>query len=153
MIGNFIDNHYLMDKITLRDKLMNQMGGGDGYGDSIFNKYIHLVIGIILIVLGIILIKSEEEWGEINGIIKNMKQNDENSYWLLVEYNVSDTQFIKKVIGYNNNYKINDNIKISYNKTNPNIIKLYKFNYKYIGMIVGLIGIFTIIGIIYQNQE
>lgn len=149
MIENFIDNHYLMDKITLRDKLMNQTGGGD----SIFYKYVHFVIGIILIILGIILIKSEEEWGEIDGIIKNIKQNDENSYWLLIEYNVSNTQFIKKVIGYNNNYKINDNIKISYNKTNPNIIKLYKFNYKYIGLIVDLIGIFTIFGFIYQNQE
>ena len=125
MGGNFIDNHFLMDKITLRDKLMNQTGGGEDGGDSIFYKYVHVVIGIILIVLGIILIKSEEEWGEINGIIKNMKWNDENSYWLLVEYNVSNTQFIKKMIVYDNNYKISDNIKISYNKTNPNIIKLY----------------------------
>ena len=144
MMKNFIDNHYLMDKITLRDKLMNQTSGG-GEGDSIFYKYVHLVIGIILIILGIILIKAEEEWGEINGLIKNMKLNDENSYILLVEYNVSNIKFIKKVIGYNNNYKINDNIKILYNKTNPNIIKLYKFNYKYIGLIIGLIGLFTII--------
>ena len=144
-----------MDKITLRDKLMNQTGGCGG--DSIFNKYIHLVIGILLIVLGIILIKSEEEWVEIDGLVKNMKLNDENSYILLVKYNVLDTHFLKKVIvnnnNNNNNYKINDNIKILYNKSNPNIIKLYKFNYKYIGWIIGLIGIFTIIGFTYQNQE
>jgi len=93
MIKNFIDNHFLMDKITLRDKLMNQTGGGD----NIFNKYVHYVIGIILIVIGIILIKSEDEWEEIDGLVKNINciNNNENSCNLLVEYNISNTQFIK----------------------------------------------------------
>ena len=43
---------------TLKEKLMNQTGGGD----SIFNMYIHYIIGIILIVLGIILIKLPEKY-------------------------------------------------------------------------------------------
>lgn len=140
MIENFISNHYLMDKITLKDKLMNQTGGGD----TIFNMYIHYIIGIILIVLGIILIKSQEEWGKTTGIVKNIFV-EKDSLNLLLEYNVSNNKFIRNTISQGENYKIGDQIDILYDKINPNIIKLHEFNYKYIGIIIGIIGIFTFI--------
>jgi hypothetical protein len=143
MFNNFIENHYMMDKTTIKDKLMNQTGGGDTY----FNMYIHYFIGIILLVVGIMLIKSYEEWEKTTGIIRGIQLNsDGKSYSMLIEYIVSNTKLLKRVIesGKNNNYKINDEIIIYYDKNEPNIFKIHQFNYKYIGMIVGIIGLCTL---------
>ena len=142
MFNNFIENHYSMDKMTIRDKLMNQTGGGDIY----FNMYIHYFIGIILLVIGLMLIKSTEELEKTTGIIRNIQINpDDKSYNLIVEYNVSNTKLVRRVTGYkNNNYEINDEITIYYDKNEPNICKIHQFNYKYIGTIILIIGLFTL---------
>ena len=142
MFNNFIENHYSMDKMTIRDKLMNQTGGGDIY----FNMYIHYFIGIILLIVGLMLIKSTNELEKTTGIIRNIQINpDDKSYYIQVEYNVSNTKLIRRVTGYKNyNYKINDEITIYYDKNEPNICKIHQFNYKYIGIIILIIGLFTL---------
>ncbi len=143
MLDNFIENHYKMDKITIKDKLMNQTGGGD----TIFNMYIHYFIGIILLVVGVMLIKSHDEWIKTNGTIRNTYSNaDGKSFNIIVEYIVSNTKLVKRVVeqGKNTNYKINDSIELYYNKNEPNICKIHQFNYNYIGMLIAIIGICTL---------
>ncbi len=139
MFNNFVENHYSMDKITIRDKLMNQSGGGD---NPIYN-YIHLIIGIVLIVIGIMLYKVQDQWEKTTGIIINMEKNKNNSI-LLIEYKVLDTRFVKKITIPELGYKIGDKIDILYVKVDPNIIKINELNYKYIGTIILIIGLLTL---------
>ncbi len=143
MFNNFVQNHYSMDKMTIKDKLMNQTGGSDIY----FNRYIHLIIGLVLIVIGIMLYKSNEEFVKTTGKIINIQLNpDSKSLNLLVEYNVLNTKLIRRVTehGKNNNYNLNDEITIYYDKNEPNICKIHQLDYKYIGIIIGIIGLLTL---------
>lgn len=142
MLENFISNHYSMDKITIREKLMNQNGGGDKSDNPIYN-YIHWIIGIVLIVIGIMLFKVQEHWEKTIGIIINQVQNKNHSI-LLVEYKVLDTRLVKKIISPEITYKTGDKIDILYEKIDPNIIKLNELNYNYIGWILIIIGLFTL---------
>ncbi len=148
MLENFISNHYSMDKMTIRDKLMNQSGGGD---NPIYN-YIHWIIGIVLIVIGIMLFKVQEHWEKTTGIIINQVQNKNHSI-LLVEYKVLDTRLVKKIISQEIGYKIGDSIDILYEKVDPNIVKLNELNYKYIGGILIIIGIFILGYKIYDKDN
>jgi uncharacterized membrane protein len=139
MFNNFIENHYSMDKMTIRDKLMNQTGGGD----NLIYNYIHLIIGIVLIVIGIMLYNVQDQWEKTTGMIINMEKN-KNSSILLIEYKVFETILIKKITSPEIGYKTGDKIDILYEKVDPNIIKLNELNYKYIGTIILIIGLFTL---------
>jgi len=142
MIDNFISNHYLMDKITIKDKLMNQRGGGN----IIINTCFQYIIGIILIIIGFLLYNSQDQWGKTIGTITTVNCDLKKCYYT-VEYSVYNIIFNKNIVNKvnYNNYKISDKIEIIYNKTDPNIFKLYEFNYKYIGIIISLIGLLSII--------
>lgn len=140
MIEDFISNHFLMNKVTIRDKLMNQIGGGD----SLMNNSIHYIIGIILLIIGFLLYNSQDQWGKTIGVISNVKCNL-NVCDSLVKYSVGEINFTKILVSQENIYKVSDHVEIIYDKINPNIFKLHEFNYKYIGVIIMIIGIFTII--------
>lgn len=132
-----------MDKITIKDKLMNQSGGG---GNNITNYFFHYIIGIILIIIGFLLYNSQDQWGKTIGTITSVNCDSKKCH-CTVEYSVYNIIFNKNIVNkiYVNNYKISDKIEIIYNKTDPNIFKLYEFNYKYMGIIILLIGLFSII--------
>lgn len=140
MIDNLINNHYLMDKITIRDKLNNQRGGGN---DNIINFCFHYIIGIILIIIGFLLYNSQDQWTKTTGKIIDVNCNFD-SCASTIKYNVNNIEFKKNIVNLGKPYKVSDMIEVIYDKTNPNIFKLYEFNYKYIGIIILLIGLFTL---------
>lgn len=141
MIDNLINNHYLMDKITIRDKLMNQRGGGN---ESILNFCFHYIIGLILIVIGFLLYNSQDQWERTIGTIIAIDCNFDACI-SLIKYSVNNIEFKKNIVNLGKTYKVSDRVEVIYDKTNPNIFKLHEFNYKYIGIIILLIGLFIFV--------
>jgi hypothetical protein len=139
MINRILQQHYKLDTIQLKDKLI-QNGGGNSY-----IEYMNLIIGIIIIILGLLIFNSNMYWKTTTGVITNIK-NENNYLNILISYDIDNQNFNKYIKILNNySYKIDDIIKINYDINNPNIIKLHKFNYEYIGIIIIIIGIFVII--------
>lgn len=145
MMRDFISNHYQMDKTTIRDKLMIQSGGGD----NMWSGILHLLIGIILITVGFILYKSQNQWNKTDAKILEIIPN--NKYLnLKISYQISEStninSIIKNVTVPKSDYRLNEEITIYYDKSDPNIIKVKELNYKYLGIIIGTIGVLSLAG-------
>jgi hypothetical protein len=138
MLDKIISQHYKLYEIKLKDKFI-QHGGG--------NTYINLFISTIIIIIGIILISTNHFYNKTNAVIKNINNKD-NETNLTLLYNINNINFTKNITtNKHNNYKINDIIEINYDINNPNIIKINKFNYLIIGIILIIIGMFIITNI------
>lgn len=139
MIEQLLEQHYNLDKLLIKDKLI-QGGGGSSY-----LYYINLLIGIILITIGMMCMFYDKFWevteAKILGIKNGLYETD-----LLIGYDVDNKFFTKLIsISSKSKYNIGDKINIHYEKKDPNIIKLTMYNHKIIGLLLGLIGIYLII--------
>lgn len=139
MIEQLLEQHYNLDRLLIKDKLI-QGGGGSSY-----LYYINLLIGIILITIGIMCMFYDKFWNGIEAKILGVKNYLDNQD-LLIGYQVDNQNFTKLVsISSKIKYNIGDKINIYYEIKDPNIIKLNMYNHKIIGSILIIIGIYLII--------
>ena len=136
MIGELLKQHYNLDNIQLKDKMI-QGGGG-----SIYFDYVNMILGLTLITIGFISFFYDRYWKEIDAKIIS-KQMDKFENKIKIEYQIGSNTF-NKIISFPYNQKFDSNIKIFYDKNDPNIIKTSLFNHKLIGIILILIGLYLI---------
>jgi heme/copper-type cytochrome/quinol oxidase subunit 4 len=125
------------------EKLYNyivQTGGGD----SIFSCLLHLVMGIIIIIIGLILYYQNTLVSKTTATILNIQENDTYNT-LTLEYMVNDKLYKNKMNISNHNYRIGDKIEILYENSNYNVIKLYLINVFVISIILNILGLWMII--------
>ncbi len=134
MFDEILKQHFDLDKIQIKDKIIQ---GGGGY--SMVN-YINLLIGIVMIIIGMMCMFYEKFWNTIDAQILKIKEND-----MLIGYEINNIYFTKLINTYVNNYKEGDKIKIYYDKSDPNIVKTNMFNHKIIGTIIITIGMYLIL--------
>ncbi len=134
MFDELLNQHFNLDKIQIKDKIIQ--GGG---GSSMVN-YINLLIGIIMIIIGMICMFYEKFWKTTEAQIVKIKENN-----MLIGYEINNVYFTKLISTYTNNNKEGDKIKIYYDKSDPNIIKTNMLNHKIIGTIIIVIGIYLIL--------
>ena len=143
MIGELLREHYNLDKIQLKDKLI-QGGGG-----SIYYDYINLILGLTLITIGFISFFYDKYWKQIDAkVIKNYSNSYEKK--VMIEYQIDNNSF-NKILVLPVGEQIGNTIKIYYDKNDPNIVKTSMFNHKLIGLLLILIGLYLTI-IKYLNK-
>lgn len=121
---------YNTQKLNTLFKNNNLKGGGE-----VINGFtIQLLIGLILIIISIIFFLGHNQYIEIKPEIKKVDKNE-----ITIEYKVNEIEYVKKIKNENK-----EDILIYYNKYNPNIIRNYNINYKFLAMIIFLIGIILI---------
>ncbi len=137
MIDSLLKQHYNLDNVQIKNKLIQ--GGG---GNSIYSDYINMILGLTLITIGFISFFYDRYWKETEAkIILSSKNKFENK--IKIEYNVENNVF-NKIISFPYNYKYGSSIKIYYDKNDPNIIKTSLFNHKLIGGILIIIGLYLV---------
>ncbi len=140
MIEHLLEQHYNLDKLLIKDKMIQGGGGGSSY-----LYYVNLLIGIILITIGMICMFYDKFWESTEAKILGVK-NVQGETDLLIGFEVDNKMFTKLVsISSKSQYNIGDKINIYYEKKDPNIIKLNMYNHKIIGLLLVLIGIYLII--------
>ncbi len=136
MIGELLKQHYNLDNIQLKDKLI-QGGGG-----SIYFDYVNMILGLTLITIGFISFFYDRYWKELDAKIISRQMNKfENK--IKIEYQVGTNTF-NKIISFPYNQNFGSSIKIFYDKNDPNIIKTSLFNHRLIGGLLILIGLYLI---------
>ncbi len=139
MIESLLKQHYALDNIQLKDKLI-QSGGGNSY-----YNYINLIIGIVLIVIGYLVANSNYYTEKTTGLIKEIESNGYNKT-VLVNYKVKDQEFSRYLVTpIDSEYKPNSQIDIIYDIYNPNLIRINTINTKIIGSVLVLIGIYMVV--------
>lgn len=136
MFDELLNQHFNLDKIQIKDKIIQ--GGG---GSSSLINYINLLIGIILFVIGMVCMFYEKFWKTTQAYIIEVDKDN-----MLIGYEVNGKQFSKIISTCGkNNYKQEDKIKIFYDKSDPNIIKINMFNHKIIGTVIIMIAMYIIL--------
>ncbi len=88
MIGELLKQHYNLDNIQLKDKLI-QGGGG-----SIYFDYVNMILGLTLITIGFISFFYDRYWKELDAKIISRQMNIfENK--IKIEYQVGTNTFNK----------------------------------------------------------
>ena len=151
-IFNSIQNKYNdYNNLRILDIIVNsnnQIGGG--VLTDLF-KGLKLIIGIILLIIGIILICIKNSWISTNARIIN-HSNDDNNYKITLFYEVDGNKYTKLITKSINNIN-DDTITIYYDENNPNIIRLYNFNYMVAGIIIISLSLLFLLNIDYSNKN
>ena len=138
MFNNFITQHYNLDNITIKDKLIQSGGSNSNY-----NNYIISITSIIIIIVSVLIYNIEEV--EVIGEIIKIDCNRKNCY-IKIKYNVENKEYEKSInTDKVNNYKVGTKIRIYLNKNNPIFITLHKIDYKFISLITATIGIILLV--------
>lgn len=122
--------------------------------------YVCLIISIILLVVSIRLILKNES--NLVDTLANIKQAECKDHFdkktvsfncsLTVTYKVNDTEYEEKILTNSNvNYKPNDAIKVTYDKTDPKKVSVKKMRSYQVGLIVLLIG-FIVLAVGYYTK-
>lgn len=127
----------------------NQMtGGGTNYltnFDSISNCII-MILGIILIIIGFYLYWDKNEFQKVNAQIHKLSSdniNGMNKYNIV--YIVEQIQY-SKIIDMSQSFLFESpNIIVYYQKSDPNIMRLFNYNYTSLGLILIIVGIILFI--------
>ncbi len=148
MFDEILRQHYNLDKLQIKDKLI-QGGGGFSY-----LGHMNLLIGIVLITIGLICMFYDKFWEQTQakiitvhtankGYIENTRITEKK---IVVGYSVQDKIFTKIIdVPTRSNYTQNEIIDVFYDKKDPNIIKLNMFNHKITSSILILFGLYLII--------
>lgn len=127
----------------------NQMtGGGSNYFtnfDSISNCII-MILGIILIIIGFYLYWNKNEFQSVNAQIHKLSCDHNNSTCKYnIIYVVEQIQY-SKIIDISQSFLFElPNIIVYYQKSDPNIMKLFNHNYTSIGIILIIVGVILFI--------
>jgi hypothetical protein len=148
---NNFDNNILNKKILSLFKNNKMYGGGEYYDNA---DCFTLIIGVIILIIGFVLCWYKNDWIEIKADIKNIscinnnnsntliKQNDCN---VAITYTFNSIQYSKIITMSKSDIPTNNYIQIYCLETNPNVMRLYNFNYSVIGIILILIGAFILV--------
>ena len=135
MINNlfhFINQPNNIDKLKIHHLL--KQDGGSFYTNNIFN----ILLCLIIFTIGFLLISNKFMYKKI--LAKINKQISDNKY--LIDYTIDQIEF-KKIIVLPSN--INSlQIEIYYDVFNPNIIKLYNYDFIYLGFLIIFISIYIL---------
>ena len=135
--NDFVLNKKIFDIIKTNNKVMT--GGGN------INDYIGLIIGIIFIGIGIFLYFNNPSWSSTQATIENIYCGSNSTCDITILYTINQTNYSKIIQMSNLDTPISNTITIYYQQSNPNIIRLYNFNYSLIGIGLGVIGLGVII--------
>lgn len=139
MFDELLRQHYNLDALFIKDKLI-QGGGG-----STYLSYLNLLISMILFTIGLICMFYDKFWESIEAKILYVKKFRGEAY-IIVGYIVNNIEFTKIIpVSSKSVYNIGDQIKIFYDKKDPNIVKLNMINHRIIGLVLIIIGIYLII--------
>jgi hypothetical protein len=139
MFDELLRQHYNLDAVFIKDKLI-QGGGGSNY-----KSYVNLLISMILFTIGLICMFYDKFWGSIDAKILYVKKFKGEAY-IIIGYIVNNIEFTKIItISSKSVYNIGDKIKIFYDNKDPNIVKLSMINHRIIGIILMIIGIYSLI--------
>ena len=134
-------NNILNSKILTMLKNNNMTGGNN---NSISYNYIIMIIGIIIIIIGFILCWYKNDLNLTDAQILNF-ECDNSQYKINIMYNVNQTSYKKTIIANNIDAPRTSTIPIYYKESNPNIVRLYKFDYSVLGLVLMTSGILVIL--------
>ena len=148
------NENILGSKIIDMLKKESQLIGGSGEsGDNLsyMSNCIVLIIGIVVIIVGFYLCWNKNDFTSITGQIQNLTCNtsdfSSSECKFNVSYTVGSTQYSKVItLDKLSAPSANTNtITVYYKESDPNIMRLYNFNYSVIGIILVIIGAFVLI--------
>ena len=139
----------------------NKMYGG-GYIDN--SNCITLIIGVVILIVGFLLCWIKNDWVEIKADVKNISCLNQNGNGngngnnvsncdVSISYTVNSTQYSKMITLNKSDIPTNPYITIYYQESDPNIMRLYNFNYSVIGIILIVLSVFVIITSICCSTE
>jgi len=163
---NYNDN-ILNSKIINLIKNSN-MSGGSSIDNS---NCIIMIIGIVIMIIGFYLCSNKNDWTSTDAFVQNSSCESDSvsepepiSSTLLsmsptllsmsststqckinITYIVNTVQYSKTIIIDKSAIPTNSSITIYYQESNPNIVRLYNFNYSIIGIVLIIMGAFVLI--------
>lgn len=143
----FNDN-ILNSKIINMLKNDNQLIGGSGDNFNNMSNCVVIIVGVIVIIIGFYLCWNKNDFTTTNAQIQNLSCDtlDYSSQCKFnLTYSVGTTQYSKVVTLDKSSAPTTNTIIIYYNESDPNIMRLYNFNYSVIGIILVIIGSFVLI--------
>ena len=143
----FNDN-ILNSKIINMLKNDNQLIGGSGDNISNMSNCVVMIVGIIVIIVGFYLCWNKNDFTTTNAQIQNLScdTSDYSSQCKFnIIYSVGTTQYSKIISLDKSSAPSTNTITIYYKESDPNIMRLYNFNYSVIGIILVIIGAFVLI--------
>lgn len=122
---------------------------------------IAIVIAIVLIIVSIVLFFKDQSnlidvTGKVHNVVFCNKNKDPKSKHtsyeceLTVVYNVNSTGYVKNIQTNDKLYNIDENIELTYNKTNPNEVSLSVVRYRTISYILFGIAV-LLVGLSYLS--
>ncbi len=148
MIDDILIKYNSLDKIYLRDKFIQ--GGGANIltnkseSSSPNLRYYDYFLGLVIIVLGLIIFNTHYFWKNTNATITKVNC-DEKTCVLETDYNVNEKKYSRNFtvpIEKKDNFKISDQMEVSYQKGNPNIAEVPYLNYYMISIILVIVGFY-----------
>lgn len=137
-------NSKIIDMIRRENNLIG--GTGDNFMNT--SNCIVLIVGIIVIIVGFYLCWNKNDFTTTNGQIQNLScdTSDFNSQCKFnVIYSVGSTQYSKVITLDKSAAPSSNTITVYYKESDPNVMRLYNFNYSVIGIILVIIGAFILI--------
>lgn len=143
-----INDNILNSKIINMIKRENQLIGGTGNNFMNTSNCIVIIVGIIVVMVGFYLCWNKNDFTTTNGLIQNIScdtSNFNSQCKFNITYTVGTTQYSKVITLDKSAAPTSNTITIYYKESDPNIMRLYNFNYSIIGIILIIIGAFVLI--------
>jgi hypothetical protein len=133
----------LIKNDMMRGGYGNADGNSDGYIDSSY--CVTLIIGVVIVIVGVVLCWFKNDWVEIKADVKNVSCTESDNCNISITYIVNSIQYSKIITINKSEVPTNSHVRIYYQESEPNVIKLYNFNYPVIGIGLIVLGIFILI--------
>lgn len=140
-IGNY--ENILNSKILNIIKNNNMVGGSNDNSNCII-----IIIGIVIIIVGFYLCSCNNDWISTEAQIQNTSC-DKTKCKINITYTANTIQYSKTISMDKSNIPSSSTITIYYQESNPNIMRLYNFNYSIIGVVLITLGFVVLISSIY----
>lgn len=143
-----INDNILNSKIINMIRRENQLVGGavDNFMNT--SNCIVLIVGIIVVMVGFYLCWNKNDFITTNGQVQNLScdtSNFNSQCKFNVTYSVDSTQYSKVIQLDKSAAPTSNTITVYYKESDPNVMRLYNFNYSVIGIILVIIGAFVLI--------
>ena len=143
-----INDNILNSKIINMIRRENQLVGGavDNFMNT--SNCIVLIVGIIVVMVGFYLCWNKNDFITTNGQVQNLScdtSNFNSQCKFNVTYTVDSTQYSKVITLDKSTAPTSNTITVYYKESDPNVMRLYNFNYSVIGIILVIIGAFVLI--------
>ena len=156
----------LNSKIINMLKNDNIIGGGNSGSNSNssssssydISNCIVIIIGIILIIIGYYLYQSPNDWTSTDARVLNILCDQTSSSNLSkcnvnISYTINSIHYLKTISMEKSKIPSSSMITIYYQNSNPNIMRLYNFNYAIIGITLIVIGLFILIPLLFITNN